>query len=137
MNGDLVLAGAIAVRIIRLDQRLVYAGVIEGVPNRRINQGLVADELRRAAALCPGARCHLIPPSEKTPYPTKPNAVFLPSVVCNAVLERIGRTPNDHSCWETLVVVWFQDEFALPIAAPVLDQLQALDWRALAVQTEM
>jgi hypothetical protein len=74
---------------------------------------------------------------EKAPYPTRPNAVFLPSVVCNAVLERVGSMPNDYPCWETLVVIWFQDEYALPIAASVLSQLQALDWKALAVQTEM
>jgi hypothetical protein len=42
--------------------------------------------------------------------------------------------PNDEPCWETLVVVWFQDEYALPIAAQVLEQLHALDWNELAVQ---
>lgn len=63
--------------------------------------------------------------------------MFLPSVVCSAVLERVGSTPKSQPCWETLVVVWFQHEYALPIASPALDELKALDWKGLAVQIEM
>ena len=63
--------------------------------------------------------------------------MLLPSVVCAALLKRVGTTPDDWPCRELLVVVWFQEEYAMPIAASEMAQLQSLDWKRLAVQLEM
>ncbi len=134
MNGEVAFQGGVRAGIARLDQRLVYGNVLEGVPNRGINRDLVSDAVQAAGKLRPQARCYLVEPSERAPHVPHSNAVFLPSVVCSAVLRRDGNTPNDEPCWETLVVVWFQDEYALPIASQVLQQLQTLEWNELAVQ---
>jgi hypothetical protein len=36
-----------------------------------------------------------------------------------------------------VVVVWFQDEYALPIREPALSQLLAVDWETLAVDIDI
>jgi hypothetical protein len=36
-----------------------------------------------------------------------------------------------------LVVVWFQDEYAMPILAPALDELRSLDWDSLALDVDI
>ena len=36
-----------------------------------------------------------------------------------------------------LVVVWFQDEYALPILEPALSQMLALDWESLATDFDL
>lgn len=136
MNDTIALRTGLEVTIIHLEQRLVYAGVVEGVPNSRINRGMVTEAVRQASSLCPEARCHLIEPTE-SPYPGRPHIVILPSVVCTALLRRTGSTSDDWPCRELLLVVWFQAEYAMPIAAPMLEQIQSLDWTRLAVQLEM
>lgn len=134
MNGEVTFKDGVGARIVHLDQHLVYANVLEGIPNHRINRGIVADAVRDAEKRWPETPCHLMEPSERAPHPTRPSASFLPAVICSAVLRRDGTTSTDEPCWETLVVIWFQDEYALPIATAVLDQLRTLDWKSLAVQ---
>jgi hypothetical protein len=136
MNAEITLQSGLHVTIVHLDQHLVYAGVVEGVPNSRINRELVAEAVREATTLCPDAQCHLIQPSE-SPYRGRPHIVLLPAVVCAALLKRVGTTPDDWPCRELLVVVWFQEEYAMPVAPSVMAQLQSLDWKRLAVQLEM
>jgi hypothetical protein len=36
-----------------------------------------------------------------------------------------------------LTIVWFQEEFALPILEPALGQLLAVDWESLAMNVEL
>jgi hypothetical protein len=36
-----------------------------------------------------------------------------------------------------LVIVWFQDEYGLPIQEPILGQMMALDWDSLATNIEL
>ena len=38
--------------------------------------------------------------------------------------------------YSELVVIWFQGEFALPIAPPIVDYLKTVDWEADATDLE-
>ena len=135
-TGEITLNSNHEIRIVRLDQRPIYAGVLEGSPNSRINRGMIQGAVRGYASMAPAARCHLLEPVER-PYPDRPKIVLLPPVVCGALLERRGSTVEDWPCWEHLVLVWFQDEYAMPIAPEILSVIQSLDWPRLATQIEM
>jgi len=53
-------------------------------------------------------------------------------------LLRIGQLKaeprNDAEPMSSLTLIWFQDEFALPVDAKVLAHIQSLDWDALATE---
>ena len=126
-----------------LRQWMTYAGWMEGVPSTEWNDRMVEGTLREA-----GERSLLIPPSRRN-YLRKPGDMdghksfggrlpeWLPMVTCIGRFQdtRPARDPSKHL--SVLVVVWFQDEFAMPIDVNLLEQLQAVDWDQAAEDVEI
>ena len=98
-------------------QFAVYADVLEGVPDRAINDGIIADALalaKRTHGLDPV----LITPRER-PLGSRPSRVSLPSICCVGRF-RSPQPARDPSAERSEVcLVWFQDQFAFPINAEV------------------
>jgi hypothetical protein len=131
-----------------LHQSLTYGGWLEGRPWREWNDRIIAGSLSRAEQYCPsGAKPVLITP-ERRPYLRDPSEnkisqefrrhepEWLPLVTCVAVLHGpVARDQSKHI--GVLTVVWFQSEFAPPIAEPYATQLANLDWRILATDVEL
>lgn len=123
-----------ALHLISLEQSLVYAGLIEGLPTDRTN-GWKLDALRQRYP-----KGHLIEP-EQTPIPWEGRYPFgrpqrLPSVQCVAQLRGPGFTDTVmyHS---GLTLLWFQDDWAMPVAPHIVAAIEALDWAALAEEWEL
>jgi hypothetical protein len=139
----------------RLEQWRAYEGVLAGIPNRAMN-GRIMDDVRSSAQrhCLEGAAPYLVPPRLK-PVETRPASAEylkrtgmtaeqvaardrqmhyeqLPAVVCVAVFNSDGLSKPDSEPYSSLTVIWFQDEFALPVDAQVLAHIQSLDWEALA-----
>jgi hypothetical protein len=57
----------------------------------------------------------------------------LPDVICTGRFQSLESARDPNEDYSSLVIVWFQDRFALPIDKPVLDVIQSLDWETLAV----
>lgn len=57
-----------------------------------------------------------------------------PAVVCVAVFNSDGLAKPDAEPMSSLTLIWFQDEFALPVDVEVLAHIQSLDWEALATE---
>lgn len=140
----LMLASGRRITLKSLDQSMTYSGLLEGVPNSWFNDRLVAKKLESARASCVfGGSPHLIMPArrgqlrgsgEPSPLESKrPAEEWLPMVTCTAVFDSSSVREGDGS---SLTLVWFQDEFALPIAEPALSSLLGLDWNALATDFE-
>jgi uncharacterized protein (TIGR02996 family) len=127
-----------------LDQRKTYAGLLAGTPDRESNDHHIRSALMEAERHCvQGARPHLIPPPRRD-YRREPGDMqplvdrsphhipeWIPAVQCIGSFEGTPRDPNMHL--SVLTVVWFQDEYALPIREPALSQILDLDWKSLAV----
>ncbi|MHC5536784.1 hypothetical protein ACYOEI_00755 [Singulisphaera rosea] len=133
-----------------LDQEMSYAGLLEGTPDAKTNDWYIESSLRVAARRCvPGARPHLIPPSRRD-YLREPGDMrpivehsphrtpeWLPMVRCIGVFKDVGTARDPDRDLSVLVIVWFQDEYALPIQEPALDQLLALDWDSRAFDVDL
>ena len=133
-----------------LDQSYTYAGLLEGTPNKKANDWGIDVDMKRAANNPQKiGQPYLIPPVRRD-YKREPGDI-------KAVLERMPEHPPE---WELdpewlplvccigrfqsgivsdksmhasfLTVVWYQDEFAMPIAANILTELQSLEWDSLA-----
>jgi hypothetical protein len=145
------------IRLARLEQWRTYAGVLAGMPNREMNGRVIEDA--RAQALqhgLQGAAPVLLPPRVIPIEPRPHSAEYLrrtgltaeqsaardqqrhyeqlPAVVCVAVFDSDGLNKPDAEPMSSLTLFWFQDEFALPVDAEVLAQIQALDWETLATE---
>ena len=121
-NHKLRLTDGFAVQIDQLDQTLVYAGLLEGVPTVENNEAII-DAMRKAACERDSAEPLLVQPEMRMielrrPYPFGEPA-SIPPVGCVARL----RSRIDGETVGLLTVIWFQDEYALPIAPAVIEQI--------------
>ena len=122
-----------------LKQKLVYEGLLEGLPTRERNQGYVRRTIQTVRQESGHVPVTLLDPVAKPivtkhPYPFgEPESV--PGVLC------VGRFRSNQCTaasdypdeeYSELVVIWFQDEFGLPISVDVQEQLQRMDWDTLA-----
>lgn len=119
-----------------LHQQLTYAGLLEGLPSKWMNDGIVKRAMERAPVILYCKNVHLLEPKltpiehERTWPFGKPEA--LPAVTCMAefkAFETINTSIQGHS---ELCIVWFQDKFALPFSDEMLAQLQTINWKKLA-----
>ena len=143
------------ITLVRLRQWFTYYGLLAGIPRRAGNQEIIDRALAKAKAECmQGLNPILIPPvSTPMPYHPPPDANLkmrdvspaqdqynwnarhyetLPPVVCIGQFDSGELKRPDSEPFSSLVIVWFQDNFALPIDADVQAQIEQVDWEALA-----
>ena len=149
LHCQLTLQSGRQVTLEALDQKMSYAGLLEGTPDAKTNDWYVASSLHVAERHCvEGASPHLIPPARRD-YLRRPGDMrqiiearpyripeWLPMVRCIGSFKSsvTSRNPDRHV--SVLVVVWFQDEYGPPLQ-PVLGELQAVDWDSLASDIEL
>lgn len=146
---QLTLASGRTITLERLDQQMTYSGLMEGTPNAKSNNMFINWEFRTAAKQCvAGAEPYLLPPRRRD-YCRKPGDMqrlvearphhvpeWLPAVRCIGTFNSSVIRRNTQNHMSTLVVIWFQDDFALPIQESSLQQLRSLDWDAVATDFE-
>ena len=115
-------SSGLEVKIERLDQGLVYSGMLEGVPTVELNKRIV-EAMRERVFAQDSAEPFVVEPEMRTislnrPYPFGEPA-SIPPVGCSARL----RTMIDGTKVELLTAIWFQDEYALPIAPTIVEQI--------------
>lgn len=130
----LVLSSGREVRFDSLRQWYVYAGLLEGAPLRRINDRKVAEIVAEARDKL-DHEPYLIPPKQ-TPLPTPPESSLerasLPSIACVAHLSSYRPASDPEADCSDLIVIWFQEHYAFPIAEEAERALKAIDWNRLA-----
>jgi hypothetical protein len=138
-----LLVGGYQVHVTHLEQRLTYAGLLEGVPSARENDRLL--EPHRRAAASPGT--YLVEPSRRD-YLRRPGDMesirrhlpsrvpeWLPMVLVAMTLEGPGlRDPAGGRT--SLRIVFFQSAFAPPLDDDVAAVLRQLDWARHAEEAE-
>ncbi|WP_165251336.1 hypothetical protein [Paludisphaera soli] len=127
-----------------LNQQRTYAGWMEGVPSRRWNDSIVQASLKEAGRgaedgaipllIEPARRDYLRKPGDMAGHRTMRGQApeWLPEVTCIAVLRDTAPARDPSRDGSTLTVVWFQDQYALPIEESILRQIQSIDWEQAA-----
>jgi hypothetical protein len=124
-----------------LVQRPTYSGMKEGLPTRKYNDGKVNYEHDSETYVLHAPRLFgdfigMLPPDSplarkcaEDPYEMLPGVTCIARMQSKPVrVEKGSKAPV--SSWLTLV--WFQNDWAMPIAPEVMEKLQALDWDAHA-----
>lgn len=141
------LKSGLEITLKALQQRMTYAGLLEGTPSQESNDWLIDAALKEAQQFCvEGVKPILIHPPRRN-YLREPGDMdlirrphhipeWMPMVTCAASFTAFPpRDPTKHI--SVMTVVWWQDEYALPIMQPALDELRGLDWRSLATDIEI
>ncbi len=118
-----------------LHQWVVYNGLLEGLPTREMNAGMI-EHARSEARTRTGHESFLIEPAQTQiqdvgDYPFGEPAA-LPAIGCVADFVSFGG-----NYYTSLTVIWFQDDYAFPISPEAERALVALDWENLAKEQEL
>jgi hypothetical protein len=118
-----------SIELTRLTISSTYAGLLEGYPNRRMNDSLLKGLATRRNA------SFLIAPPRRYPKPEWPGTSWgpieeLPSLYCEAFFDSDRINPKLDSVLHRseLTVVWFQDDLASPVAEFVTAAVRNLAW---------
>jgi hypothetical protein len=113
-----------------------YKGLLEGVPNRSINNWYIECAKNDAVRFCGNVPVYLIEPKQKIHREDRlhpENTVMsLPEVTCIAELNSYKPVKDPDMVGSKLIVVWYQDTMAMPIDEAILDQMKLINWSELA-----
>jgi len=125
-----------------LFQYRTYRGLLEGLPTKRLNRELVnhAQECAKDKLWLSGTPFLIDPLENLLPLPKGYRLIAneenlparIPSFVCLAQFESYQPVKNPEDHYSYLSIVWFQNEFALPIDPAVEEIIRCIDWNAVA-----
>jgi hypothetical protein len=140
MGYEIQLASGTEIRLVQLHQYRTYIGLIEGRPTHGLNQDLVARAMKTAQSmLYAEGTPHLIAPLEtsilapsEVQLDDEWQPAKLPDITCIGEFKSFV-TQDPEEAYSFAVIVWFQDEFALPIDPMTLNEIRRLKWRSVAI----
>ena len=121
-------------------QWATYGGLLEGLPNARMNEQIIARARQRSSQLSGGYTPYLIEPIQ-TPIAYEGKYPFgipaeLPAIICLAELKYYEAVRNPRMDYSSLGVLWFQEQYAFPIAADILKAMESIPWSQIAAEFE-
>jgi hypothetical protein len=129
------LSGGRIVGLQSLKQWAVYAGLLEGLPTRQMNDAElkhVVDEAERQDGHPP---LLIIPVQEAISYEGRypfGEPAKLPPVGCIARLHSHEPARDPSKDCSDLTVIWFQHDWAFPLDSNVEQAILAMNWNTLA-----
>ena len=121
-------------------QNHTYSGLLCGYPNKKMNDMNIKKAMRSARNKMDSKATYLVPPpllevkiddSVKQFYADE-EVMRIPSITCYAQFESSSIKWDKGSDASCLTIVWYQDDFALPIDESVVEHIKAIDWDNLA-----
>ena len=126
-SGDVDFADGVRASLTFLSQSLTYAGLLEGIPTPEMNANTIASARQRHG----GVHDPLVIEPVQTPFPLKGPDRFgeralLPRVFCVSEY----KWASDYY----LTLIWWQEEWALPIDGTVAENIRQVAWRDVAYE---
>jgi hypothetical protein len=118
-----------------INQSFTYEGLLEGLPTTEMNRRKIDMAVKRAETLW-SCGAYLIEPKEtrikfyrKYPFGTPAS---IPGIMCLARFQSESTARDVLKDYSALAVVWFQNQFALPIEKSVIARIQEIAWGEVA-----
>ena len=126
---EIVLETERRVRMSTLNQFRTYEGVMEGLPTKRHNRFFIEKAVEKVRSWAGNEEPYLIEPTQMRRSLAGRDYFVLPAVTCAAEFLSHG---HDASSRTWLWIIWYQEEFALPIDEEVVAQIQRVPWDSVA-----
>lgn len=143
---EITLDSGRAVRMDGLEQRVTYSDVLEGWPNKARNDRRIDELIRRYSCsdekpyilYAPRDVIHIEADEMRHFNRTScPQPELLPYITCFARFYSDKPTRDfKYSDMSYISMIWFQDDWAMPIAREVIERLKSFDWDSLAYDGE-
>ncbi len=135
MKDKLIVEGDHVVDIIEIKQWLVYDGLLEGLPTRRINDQTLIEIKAHAKEFCQLNAVYLIEPIQE-PIEYKGHYPFgepakLPDVGCIVKVKSYSTFKEPTKDFSELGLIWFQKQFMFPIEEDILQKIKAIPYSQL------
>ena len=115
-----------------------YGGLLAGYPNKEMNNRYIKNDMKSALEKMNAEVTYLVPPSliemeinERARREYK-DAIRIPYITCYGQFESSVITGDDRNDASWLTIVWYQDDFALPLDESVLEHIKTIDWDNVA-----
>jgi len=135
------------VQLEELNQRFTYEGLQGGVPTSKMNQEIIERALNRAVSpflkegplliqpvevAIEASDLELESPKWKWKREDSGEPARIPDILCEGRFESSSPVHDTSQDGSSLVIVWFQNAFALPIDPEIVEQIKAIDWESAA-----
>jgi hypothetical protein len=142
----ITLKSGLKIILDELRQFQTYAGMLEGQPSAKVNDRQISSALGKAKAMSPlDISPYLIQPVRRDYGRRRGDAVlfphssytpeWIPFITCIASFHSFTtKDPEMHA--SEGIIIWYQDNFALPIGKKVMREITALDWHSFATDFE-
>lgn len=145
-KSSVIVAGHREVRIECIHQWPTYRGLLEGLPTTQMNARILSHSKQYARKYCDIEAFHLLEPVQTAikyegirrwipGYPLG-NPSALPPITCLAALRSLEPVRDKTKDAARLAVTWFQNEYAFPIDAAVLEQMKGIPFDRIAEDFE-
>jgi len=144
-NYEISLDSKRTIALDELHQHLTYAGLLEGLPTRRINKdflleikNVVHDKIWGSTIpyiITPHQAPIKLSDERKEYYKNKgPNhePLVLPKITC--IGHFTSNAITDDFMFSNLTIVWLQEDWAIPIDSMILKQIKCIHWDKYANQ---
>lgn len=132
----IVLASGRIISLRAIEQQITYLGLLDGTPTTEGNARLIASVHREATERW--GNVYVIAPVERSiehALDVIPDAALLPDVCVVAYF--VSDEPVHTGDRSSLALLWYQDDWALPIAEDILAPIRDLDWDNHAVDEQL
>ena len=143
-NFKIILNSNRIISLYEIHSSLTYSGLLEGLPDRKMNRDIIsglAEEANRK--IYNASKPYIIKPEELLielePGPRKSyrdrmvkehgddwKLMEIPRIECIASFE--SKPISDDYMGSNLTVVWFQDEYPMPINQDIINKIKSIDW---------
>jgi hypothetical protein len=125
--------------LLRLYQGVTYEGLLEGYPNELWNGIIIKKAFSTAETLFGIKEAFLIQPmlKEQEEYHGRRKYQEMPGVLCIGLLKSMSVFKNTKKDFSALAVIWFQDEFAMPVAGGILEKMKAIPYKEVCGEFEI
>ena len=144
-NYEITLDSNRTIALDELHQHLTYAGLLEGLPTRRINKDILS-EIKNIVhdKIWASTLPYIITPHQtpiklseerKVYYQNKgPNhePLTLPKITC--IGHFMSNAITDDFMFSNLTIVWLQENWTMPIDNIILKQIKSINWEKYATQ---
>ena len=119
-----------------------YGCLLEGIPRKQLNDEIIANSIPIARnKISYSGPIHLVQPRIKAIKLTRDKSQTsrlgskyeqIPSITCAAIFDS-PQPARDKACFSSsLIILWFQDNWAMPIDSHILIKIRNVDWDKLA-----
>jgi len=118
----------------KIYQDYTYDGLLLGHPNKEMNDRYVKNSIESAREMMSSPATYLVSPPliEVEIEEHYKDAIRMPYITCYGQFESSKIKGDEYNDGSWLTIIWYQEEFAMPIDSSVTEHIKTISWEEVA-----